>query len=205
MPSRPVRGTTSAGIKGLPLPLARTAHRQPSSSSKRHLLPCFPPLSCCHRRQLTPAFALPRLQALEELLVEAYLTRPTAQHLFHRSLPAPLSHRHSHRWAAPACCHLPSVRTRAQDVVRRVRHRPWVIAENTFSSDGRRGRLGSHAKSRAQLRRLTLAHARERGGHAPVGQPRRSWAARTQPPGYCSTRPGGPFWPQAGPRVEKSA
>jgi hypothetical protein len=43
MPSRPIRGTASAGIKGLPLPLARTPHHQSSSSSKCRLLPCFLP------------------------------------------------------------------------------------------------------------------------------------------------------------------
>jgi hypothetical protein len=141
-PSRPWH--RKRGYKGLPLPLARTAHRQPSTSSKRLLLPCFPPLSRRHHRQLTTASVLPHVHALEELPVEAYLTRPVTQHLFHRSSTTPLSRRRSRRCAAPARCHLPSVRTQAQDIVRRVRHRPWVIAKNTFSSAGR---LGSRAKS----------------------------------------------------------
>jgi hypothetical protein len=93
MPSRPIRGTMSADIKGFPLPLARTAPHQSSSSCKHHLLPCFPPLSRCRRRQLTPASTLPRLQAPEELPVEAYLTIPPTQHLIHRSSLVPLSHR----------------------------------------------------------------------------------------------------------------
>jgi hypothetical protein len=134
--SRPVHGIASVGIKGLPLPLARTAHRQPSTSSKRLLLPYFPPLSRRHHRQLTTAAVLPHLHALEELPVEAYLTGPVTQHLFHRSSTAPLSRRRSRRCAAPARCHLLSVRTQAQDIVRQVRHRPWVIAKNTFSSAG---------------------------------------------------------------------
>jgi hypothetical protein len=41
MPSHPIHGTVSTEIKGLPLPLAHTAPRQPSSSSKRRLLPYF--------------------------------------------------------------------------------------------------------------------------------------------------------------------
>jgi hypothetical protein len=179
--SRPVHGIASVGIKGLPLPLARTAHRQPSTSSKRLLLPCFPPLSRRHHRQLTTASVLPHLHALEELPVEAYLTGPVTQHLFHRSSTAPLSHRRSRRCAAPARCHLLSVRTQAQDIVRQVRHRPWVIAKNTFSSAGR---LGSRAKSFAWLHRRALA---------PVGRPHRSWAARTRPPDHYSGRPSGPF------------
>jgi hypothetical protein len=93
MPSHPICGTTSANIKGFPLPLALTAPHQPSSSCKRRLLPCFPPLSRCHHRQLTPASTLPRLQAPKELPVEAYLTIPPTQHLIHRSSLAPLSHR----------------------------------------------------------------------------------------------------------------
>jgi hypothetical protein len=135
--------------KRTPLPLARTAPRQPSSSSKHCLLPYFPPLSRHRCRQLTPAFALPRLQALEELPIEAYLTRPVTQQLIHRSLLAPLSPRRSRQSAAPARCHLPSTQTRAWDVVRRVQHRPRVIIENTFSPAGRWGCLGRRAKSRA--------------------------------------------------------
>jgi hypothetical protein len=46
--SHPIRGTVSADIKRAPLPLAHTAPRQPSCSSKRRLLPCFPPLSHRH-------------------------------------------------------------------------------------------------------------------------------------------------------------
>jgi hypothetical protein len=147
--SHPIHGTTSADIKGLPLPLAHTTPRQPSSSSKRCLLPCFPPLSRRRRRQLTPASALPRLHALEELPIEAYLTRPVTQHLIHRSLLVPLSPHRSRQSAALARCHLPLAQTRARDVVKRVQHRPWVIIENTFSLAGRWGRLGSRAKSRA--------------------------------------------------------
>jgi hypothetical protein len=79
-----------------------------------------------------------------------------------------------------------SLRTRAQDVVRRVRHRPRVLAENTVSSAGHRGRLGS--------RQRALARALECDGHAPVGRPHRSWGARTRPPGHCSAGPGGPFF-----------
>jgi hypothetical protein len=93
----------------------------------------------------------------------------------------------------PARCHLPSVRTRGQDIVRWVRHRPRVIAENTFALVGRRGRHGSRAKSHARLRRRALARALEHGGHAPVGRSRRSWVKRTRLPTHCSARPGGPF------------
>jgi hypothetical protein len=46
--SHPIRGTVSTDIKRAPLPLAHTAPRQPSCSSKRRLLPCFPPLSHRH-------------------------------------------------------------------------------------------------------------------------------------------------------------
>jgi hypothetical protein len=53
------------------------------------LLPCFPPLSCRHRRQLPLASSLPRLQATEELPIEEYLTIPPAQHLIHQSSPTP--------------------------------------------------------------------------------------------------------------------
>jgi hypothetical protein len=84
------------GYKRAPLSLARTTPCQPSSSIKSGLLPCFsspfaPSPLIAHSSLFLASFAGPK-----ELPVEAYLTRPLAQHLIQRSSPVPLSHSRSH-------------------------------------------------------------------------------------------------------------
>jgi hypothetical protein len=84
------------GYKRSPLSLARTTPCQPSSSSKTRLLPYFsspfaPSPLIAHSTLFLASFAGPK-----ELPVEAYLTRPLAQHLIQRSSPTPLSRSRSH-------------------------------------------------------------------------------------------------------------
>jgi hypothetical protein len=86
------------------------------------------------------------------------------------------------------------VHTRARDIVRRVRHRPRAITENTFSSAGRQGRLGSRAKSHAPA---TPPRPRASSGgrmRAPCGPTQ--WLPGPTHPGRarCGGRSRGPFF-----------
>jgi hypothetical protein len=90
------------------------------------------------------------------------------------------------------CGHSLPMGVSAHKVAGQTRRGPTELFIDSFSPNSHHSLVVSRAKPQArsctERQRRALHVLAARGGHAPVGRPRHSWAAWTRPPSCCVTK-----------------